>query len=66
MILVAVSSALSWVMSFAHIPRLIADGAWHFNNEAVILMIMMAILLVIGTFMDPTPAILIFVPIFLP
>lgn len=67
MILVAVSSALSWVMSFAHIPQLIADALLGIStNEAVILMIMMAILLVIGTFMDPTPAILIFVPIFLP
>lgn len=67
MILVAVSSALSWVMSFAHIPQLIADALLGIStNEAVILMIMMAILLVIGTFMDPTPAILIFIPIFLP
>lgn len=67
MILVAVSSALSWVMSFAHIPQMIADTLLGISqNHVVILLIMMAILLVIGTFMDPTPAILIFVPIFLP
>lgn len=67
MILVAVSSALSWVMSFAHIPQMIADALLGISdNKAVILIIMMLILLVIGTFMDPTPAILIFVPIFLP
>lgn len=67
MILVAVSSALSWVMSFAHIPQMIADTLLGISdNQVVILLIMMAILLAIGTFMDPTPAILIFVPIFLP
>ena len=32
MILVAVSSALSWVMSFAHIPQLSRMRAWHFNK----------------------------------
>lgn len=67
MTLVAVSSALSWVMSFARIPQMIATmllGISH--SKTVILLIMMVILLLIGTFMDPTPAILIFVPIFLP
>ena len=34
--------------------------------SVVILLIMMGILLAVGTFMDPTPAILIFTPIFLP
>lgn len=36
------------------------------DSKTVILILMMLILLVVGTFMDPTPAILIFVPIFLP
>ena len=67
MLLVAASSALSWVMAFAGIPDLIASGLLGISeNKIVILLIIMAILLVIGTFMDPTPAILIFVPIFLP
>lgn len=67
MLLVAASSALSWVMAFAGIPTLIADGLLAVSeSRTVILLIIMVILLVIGTFMDPTPAILIFVPIFLP
>lgn len=67
MLLVGVSSALSWVMSFAHIPQLIADGLLGITDSPTgILIIMMLILLFVGTFMDPTPAILIFVPIFLP
>lgn len=36
------------------------------DNKYVILMLMNVILLVVGTFMDPTPAVLIFTPIFLP
>ena len=60
MLLVAASSALSWVMAFAGIPDLIASGLLSVSESKVI------ILLLIGTFMDPTPAILIFVPIFLP
>ncbi|QGU03457.1 Sialic acid TRAP transporter permease protein SiaT [Corynebacterium comes] len=67
MMLVAVSSALSWVMAFARIPQMISSGLLAVSDSrVVILLIMMFILLIIGTFMDPTPAILIFVPIFLP
>jgi TRAP-type C4-dicarboxylate transport system permease large subunit len=36
------------------------------NNPVVILLIINVILLLVGTFMDITPAILIFTPIFLP
>lgn len=67
MFLVAVSAGLSWVMAFARIPDLIAGGLLSITDSKTgILIIIMLILLVIGTFMDPTPAILIFVPIFLP
>ncbi len=67
MLLVAVSTALSFVMSFARIPDLIASSVLGFTDSpAVVMLIMLIILLVVGTFMDPTPAILIFVPIFLP
>ncbi|BAC19049.1 TRAP transporter, DctM subunit [Corynebacterium efficiens YS-314] len=67
MMLIAVSSALSWVMAFARIPQMISDALLAVSDsKVVILLIMMVILLLIGTVMDPTPAILIFVPIFLP
>ncbi|MFK5634823.1 MULTISPECIES: TRAP transporter large permease [unclassified Ornithinimicrobium] len=67
MLLVGVSSALSWVMSFARIPRLVSEALLSLtSNPQAILIIMMLILLLVGTFMDPTPAILIFTPIFLP
>ena len=67
MFLVAVSAGLSWVMAFARIPDMIASGLLSITDSPTgILIIIMLILLVVGTFMDPTPAILIFVPIFLP
>lgn len=67
MLLVAVSSGLSWVMAFARIPSMITNALLSITDSKVgILIIIMLILLVVGTFMDPTPAILIFVPIFLP
>ncbi len=65
--MVCVSSIMSWVMSFTHIPELIANGLLGVtNNPTVILCIMNIILIFVGMFMDPTPAVLIFTPIFLP
>ncbi|BAC14772.1 C4-dicarboxylate transport system permease large protein [Oceanobacillus iheyensis HTE831] len=65
--LIGVSTIMSWVMSFTNIPGLIADLLLSISdNMIIILLIMNIVLLIIGTFMDPTPAVLIFTPIFLP
>lgn len=67
MLLVGVSSVLAFVMSYARIPDAISSFVLGLtDSRVVILLLMMVILLLVGTFMDPTPAILIFVPIFLP
>ena len=67
MLLVAVSSALSWVLSYATIPQTISAALLGLaDSTTIILLLMMVILLIVGAFMDPTPAILIFTPIFLP
>lgn len=67
MLLIGVSSILAWVLSFARIPQLITDGLLGItDNVTIILVLIMVILLLAGTIMDPTPAILIFTPIFLP
>src|SRR5699024_3651178 len=67
MLLVAVSSALRWVLSYATIPQTISAGLLGLaESKTLILLLMMLILLIVGAFMDPTPAILIFTPIFLP
>lgn len=64
--LIAASGIMSYVMTIAGIPDVIADGILTFENPLVILLIMNLSLLVIGFFMDLTPAVLIFTPIFLP
>lgn len=66
-LMIGLSSILSWVMAFTGLPDLIAGGILSLTrNKYVILVLMNVILLVVGTFMDPTPAVLIFTPIFLP
>ncbi len=65
--LIGVSNILGWVMAFMQIPDAVAGALLGLtNNKYVILLIMNVILLVSGTFMDVTPAILIFTPLFLP
>ncbi|NME35516.1 MULTISPECIES: TRAP transporter large permease [Fusobacterium] len=65
--MIGVSSIMSWVMAFAHIPQKIAEILLGITDSKIIILIIMNILLlIVGTFMDPTPAVLIFTPIFLP
>lgn len=65
--MLATSSIMSWVMAFTQIPGMIADGLMSLtDNPIIILLIINLVLLFVGTFMDPTPAVLIFTPIFLP
>jgi tripartite ATP-independent transporter DctM subunit len=67
MFLIGTSTILSLVMSFTGIPEAISSGILGLtDNPIIILLIMNIILLIIGTFMDITPAVLIFTPIFLP
>ncbi|MGN0250996.1 MAG: TRAP transporter large permease [Oliverpabstia sp.] len=66
-LMIGLSSIMSWVMAFTGLPDLIAGGILSLTgNKYLILVLMNVILLVVGTFMDPTPAVLIFTPIFLP
>jgi len=59
--------AMSWLFSFEGIPELISNFLLdQFSNKIVIFLVINVVLLVIGTFMDMTPAVLIFTPIFLP
>lgn len=65
--LIGVSSIMSWVMAFTGLPVAISDAMLSLsNNRYVILIIINILLLIVGTFMDMTPACLIFTPIFLP
>lgn len=67
MLLIAASISMSWVMSYGHIPQSISETMLALSdNKIVILLIINLILLFVGMFMDITPAVLIFTPIFLP
>lgn len=65
--LIGVSSIMSWVMAFTGLPSAISEAMLSISdNKYIILIIVNILLLVVGTFMDMTPACLIFTPIFLP
>ncbi len=65
--LIATSMSMSWVMSYEDLPSLINEIILGFSdNPIIIILIINAILLLVGVFMDMTPAVLIFTPIFLP
>ncbi len=67
LLLIATSIAMSWVMSYENIPQEISNSLLAISdNPIVILIIINLILLFVGVFMDMTPAVLIFTPIFLP
>ena len=67
MLLIATSIGLSWVMSFENIPQTVSNGLLSLSsNPFIILLMINLILLFVGIFMDMTPAVLIFTPIFLP
>lgn len=67
MFLIAGSNVMSFVMSFTGLPSAIGNALISVSsNKYVILLIINLVLLVVGCFMDITPAVLIFTPIFLP
>ncbi len=67
MLLIGASTAMSWILSYENIPQNISATLVSLtNSKIIILLIINIILLAVGTFMDMTPAILIFTPIFLP
>jgi TRAP-type C4-dicarboxylate transport system permease large subunit len=67
LLLVATSIGMSWIMSFENIPQDVSAGLLSLSDNPVVILLMINfILLFVGVFMDMTPAVLIFTPIFLP
>jgi tripartite ATP-independent transporter DctM subunit len=67
MLLIGCSQAMGWFLAFEQIPQSISALLLGISsNPLVIILIINLLLLVVGTFMDMTPAVLIFTPIFLP
>lgn len=58
--MIRTSQIMSWVMAFTGIPAAISGVMLSISSNKYV------ILLIVGTFMDMTPACLIFTPIFLP
>jgi len=67
LLLVAASAAMSRLLTSEQVPQLVSDALLALStNPLMILLTINIILLVVGTFMDMTPAVLVFTPIFLP
>ena len=67
LLLIGCSMGMSWAMANADIPYMISDAILGVSeNPLVILLIINITLLIVGIFMDMTPAVLIFTPIFWP
>jgi len=67
LLLVGTSMGLSWIMSYENIPQEVSKGLLSLStNKFIVMIIINLILLFVGIFMDMTPAVLIFTPIFLP
>jgi tripartite ATP-independent transporter DctM subunit len=67
MLIIGASSAMSWLLSYAHIPQTISDFFLTLSENPILILLMInLILIVVGAFVDMTPAVLIFTPIFMP
>jgi len=67
MFLIATSMAMSWILAYENIPATVANAMVALSdNPIIILLLINLVLLMVGIFMDMTPAVLIFTPIFLP
>ncbi|MBU2867265.1 TRAP transporter large permease [Pacificibacter marinus] len=65
--LIAASTMMSWSMTYASIPETVRVLMTSVSdNKIVILLMINVILLIVGVFMDMSPAMLIFTPIFYP
>jgi tripartite ATP-independent transporter DctM subunit len=67
MFLICTSMAMSWLFSFESIPQLMTGFLLDTVSSPILIFLLINLtLLIVGTFMDMTPAVLIFTPIFLP
>jgi len=64
---VAGASIFGWLLAFYRVPDLVADFILSFTRDWIVVMLLIVVLnVIVGTFMDALPAILIFVPIIHP
>ncbi|RSL32118.1 TRAP transporter large permease [Salibacterium salarium] len=66
-LMIATASALGYLFAIQGIPQMIADGLLSITESSFLIMLMITIMLLfIGTFLDLSPAVIIFTPILLP
>ena len=67
MFLIGTSMAMSWLLAFQQAPSEMAAFLLNLSQDPIVILLLINLmLLVVGIFMDLTPAVLIFTPIFLP
>lgn len=67
LLLVGTSAAMSRLLTIEQVPQLAADALLGVSDNPLVIMLLINLaLLLVGIFMDMTPAILVFTPIFLP
>lgn len=67
LLIIAASNMMGWVLAYTQTPEIVSRYILSLSdNTYLILFFINLILLFIGTFLDMTPAVLIFTPIFLP
>ena len=67
MLLIGASSGMGWILTVANIPEAVSSVVLGLSENPILVLLMIDLLLIfVGTFMDMTPAVLIFTPIFLP
>jgi len=67
MLLVGTSQAMSWVLAYENIPQSVSNALLSISSDPwTILLLINVLLLLVGTVMDMTPAVLIFTPMLLP
>ncbi len=67
LLLVSTCTGLAWIMSYENIPQTVSNMLLSVSSSPIVILLLInVILLIVGIFMDMTPAVLIFTPIFLP
>ena len=67
MLLVGTSQAVSWALAYERVPQTASGGLLGLAQDWIMLLLIInLLLLVVGMFMDMTPAVLVFTPILLP
>ena len=67
MMLIATCSVFSWLLTYENLPRMLADNFFNvIHSKWAFLLILNGFLLVVGMFMDMTPALIMLVPMLLP